>query len=381
MQESGVLWCEVAGRCGGCPWIGRPFAAQREEKVASLIGLWREARLGEEALGALSLRSVGEGGLRDRTDLSAREGVLGLWDQAREALVPVGACPQLSPRLRAFAVSLAGDLPPVGRASLRLRVAPDGALGLWVDAANVDIKALLDEGAWLRRQRARAFVELGQRNKEVVEGEGGALRLGKPALRPWFLTWVGEERRPTPLYGPVGGFTQPGVEANRALVEEVMALAAPLGAARWLELGCGQGNFTLPLAAQAQEVRGVEVEPLAREGLARAAQEARLGERIRLAKANMHRADEAARALLEGVDAALVDPPRAGLGAFVEVLRGAAPGEGPRDLIYVSCYAESLVGDLAALCAGGLWRPVAARGVDQFPQSPHAEWIVHLRRA
>lgn len=377
------LDCAVAGQCGGCAWILKPYEQQLEEKRQGLAQRWLQAGLPQEALDSMELHSVGQGGLRDRTDLSMRRGpegdVLGLWDKDRGQLVDVGACPQLSEPLRAWAVALRQDLPPISRASLRLRCSPQGERGLWVDASNEDIKALLDEGAWLRRQMAQAVVEMGQRRKVVVELEG-SLKLRKPELRPWLTTWIQPEARGVPLYGPVGGFTQPGVESNRALVHRITALVAAIAAPRWLELGCGQGNFTLPLASMSDGVVGVEVDPLARQGLLRSAQEAGLEEKITLARANMHRADQAARDLLGESDAVLVDPPRSGLGAFVEVLLEADPASAPRDLIYVSCFADSLVEDLGRLCAAGGWRPLSLWGLDQFPQSPHAEWVVHLRR-
>lgn len=380
-----ALDCPQAGRCGGCPWIERPWADQRAAKLDALAAAWGEAGL-PGADGA-TLRDVGPGEVRDRADLSFRRGeagaVLGLWDRERGGLVPVGACPMATPALRAMLVALADDPPPVDRASLRARVAPDGAWGLWVDAANEDIKALLDEQRWLLRWRERAFVELGQRRKPLGLTDAGLPRLIKHTeLRPWFQTWLPTpegDLRPVPLYGTVGGFTQAGHAANRLLVERVSALIDASGARRWLELGAGQGNFTLPLAARAEAVTAVEMDRDACQGLERSAAEAGLDDRVDVVAANMHRHDGTLAALLEGIDAIFVDPPRSGLLATLDALAALPEDKRPAALLYVSCFLESLTHDLQALTQLG-WVIRHVEGVDQFPQSPHAEWIVLLGR-
>jgi 23S rRNA (uracil1939-C5)-methyltransferase len=363
--------CAVAGICGGCPWLGRGYAAQLEEKRAQLLTL-----LPDEAIRRAPIHSAGEAGLRDRTDLSFSRDqgapVLGMYDLKGERLVDVGPCPALSAPLRAFVAEVRADPPPIERASLRLRVGPDGTRGLWIDAANVDVKRLLDEDSWLRRRMAKAIVEIGQRRKPLVV-EDDRLRLRKETvLRPWFHTWIDGERT-APLYGPVGGFTQPSLVANRVLVEAAMSMVAATGAKRWLELGAGNGNFTLPLAARGLEVTAVEQDDDSCAGLRRSAEE--LGLPVRVVAADMHKDAGPARKLLEGTDALLADPPRSGLRGFIDTMGGA----GPAHIIYVSCFAESLATDVQRLIALG-YRIVEAAAVDQFPQTPHAEWILRLMR-
>jgi 23S rRNA (uracil1939-C5)-methyltransferase len=376
----------VGGRCGGCPWIQRPYADQLEAKRTHLRQLWQAAQLPSGAVDDLDVSSPGLAGLRDRTDVSWRRtdagGVLGMWDLAGEELVAIGPCPALSPPLRGWLAVLQADPPPIGRASLRLRVAPDGTRGLWIDAANADIRGLMDEGAWLRRQLGQARVELGQKRKPLVDHgpAAGGLKLSKEAhLWPWFQTWLTDER-PVPLYGPVGGFTQPSLAANRLLVRQAMAQVQEAGAGTWLEVGAGQGNFTLPLAHRARRVVAVEQDPLALQGLERSAREAALEDRIRVVDADMQRPEKAwARwqAALAEAEGLLADPPRSGLVGLASGLAALPAGARPRQVLYVSCHAESLVGDVARLVAGG-YRVARVSGVDQFPQTPHAEWLVHL---
>jgi len=386
--------CSVVG-CGGCPWIEVPYEEQLERKRVEFRSQWLAAGLPEASVADLPIASAGAWGLRDRTDLAFRriDGVptLGLWSLTGDDLVDVGPCPALAPGLRAFVEHVRGDPLPLERASLRLRVGPDGRRGVWIDAANEDLKRLLDESDWLRRRLAEGvLVEAGQRRKPVVD-DGARLKLEKHArLEPWFQTWVGggafegtrsdraQHGAPLQLFGPVGGFTQPSLAANRLLVAEVDHRARALGAARWLELGAGIGNFTLPLAYVAPEpVVVVENDLLAVLGLQRGAQAAGLSDRIEVARADLQRADAELLRRLQEADAVLADPPRSGLGRTIDALDVLPPQARPPWFVYVSCYAESLVSDCADLVALG-YEPGPVSGVDQFPHTPHGEWVVTL---
>lgn len=360
--------CSVAGRCGGCPWFGQPD--QRARRLEALTARWREAGLPEAPLSRAEVRGLGEHGLRDRVDLAWTGEALGLVALDGPEVVEVGPCPALSAPLLRFVQDLRADPPPASPLTLRCRVAPDGARGLWVDASNLNIKAILDEAGWLRRWLgAGVAVEMGQRRKPAHEQDGRMALLKEPVLRPWFQTWLDEDR-PSPLFLPIGGFSQPGHALNRLLVGRVRAAAQAIGAARWLEIGAGAGNFTLPLAAGGAEVRAIEHDPIAVAGLQRGL--AHAGLRAEVMQADMGRPDGAR--WLEQAEAVLVDPPRSGLRGFAAAL---AQTHGA--LVYVSCEAGSLVADLAVLHAAG-WEIRHLEGVDQFPQTPHGEWIVSLAR-
>jgi tRNA/tmRNA/rRNA uracil-C5-methylase (TrmA/RlmC/RlmD family) len=70
----------------------------------------------------------------------------------------------------------------------------------------------------------------------------------------------------------------------------------------------------------------------------------------------------------------LADPPRSGLRGFIDAL---AERAGRPQIVYVSCHAETLAADAARLAALG-YRVAGLEGVDQFPQSPHGEWLLWM---
>ena len=344
------------------------MADQVADRVAAFRTAWSAAGLGSP--GEIQTFDAGDRALRDKVDLQlSRDGgavALGLKARGGGAVVDQPDCPLLSAPLQGWVHDLRADLPPLDRASLRLRVGPDGRRGVWLDAANLDIKSLLEDGAWLRRQTAA--VELGQRHKRMVWVEGRA-RLGEPVLEPWFQTWV--RGQPAPLYTTVGGFTQVGWAANRVLVDRVLAGAAGLGASDWVEVGAGAGNLTLPLAGTGARVRAVDIDGLGLAGLARSAAEQSLDGQIEIVRASYQ---ASTTPWLDGAEGVLVDPPRSGLGTGVDALLR----HRPRVLLYVSCNAETLIADVARLAAAYGVAQVTSVGL--FPHTPLGEWVVGMTR-
>jgi 23S rRNA (uracil1939-C5)-methyltransferase len=274
----------------------------------------------------------------------------------------------MSPRLEAFFHEYRSRKPPIAKGSVRLRVSPSGERGVWLDFANNDVKNLFEEKEYLRWLSSLAFVEIGQRRKHLVWKEG-APKLADPELRPWFETY-GPGGEAIPLYGPVGGFSQAGFEANRALVGAVISLAQEAGAKDWLELFCGNGNFTLALAAAGMNVEAIEMDPLALEGLQR-----NLPANVKISRADVYLQSKKLPPV--GGRGLLVDPPRAGLRELLGVLES---GEKPPVIIYVSCFTDSFLSDLSRLDSLG-YRRSNLVGINQFPHSPHAEWAALLTRA
>lgn len=78
------------------------------------------------------------------------------------------------------------------------------------------------------------------------------------------------------------------------------------------------------------------------------------------------------------LDAVVVDPPRAGLGAEV---REWLTGNAPHRLVYVSCNPVTLARDLRTLTETGAFILEDLRLFDFYPQTSHIEAVAKLRRA
>jgi 23S rRNA (uracil1939-C5)-methyltransferase len=205
----------------------------------------------------------------------------------------------------------------------------------------------------------------GLKHVEVVAGENGvslAPRFADFETRELDLT-IGGERY---SYNAEAFFQiNPGLLAP--LIE--FALQDVAGEVA-VDLYCGVGLFTLPLARRFKRVIGVEGNPNATRFARRNLEHAQL-ENARLITASVA---EWFRGKTSAVDFVLLDPPRAG--AESSVIKGILDLAAPR-LTYVSCDPATLARDLKKLMAAG-YAIESLRAFDLFPQTHHVETVVRL---
>ncbi|MCH7853369.1 MAG: 23S rRNA (uracil(1939)-C(5))-methyltransferase RlmD [Proteobacteria bacterium] len=165
-------------------------------------------------------------------------------------------------------------------------------------------------------------------------------------------------------------FVQINGPVNRLLVTATIELLQVETHHRVLDLFCGIGNFTLPLARRAGEVLGIEGEQRLVE---RARANAVLNDigNVAFLKADLFEIDGNESWLRAGCDRLLLDPARSGsleLIKHIDVL-------GPERIVYVSCHAGTLARDAAELSGQGNYRMTAAGIIDMFPHTAHVESI------
>jgi 23S rRNA (uracil1939-C5)-methyltransferase len=169
-------------------------------------------------------------------------------------------------------------------------------------------------------------------------------------------------------------FVQVNAAINRLLVGRVIDLLELDAGSRVLDLFCGLGNFSLPLARRAAGVVAVE-------GDAGLVDRARANAQLNgLHNVEFHSADLFAPAALDAgwwrgdFSHVLLDPPRAGAR---ELLPRVAKLR-PRRLAYVSCHPATLARDLGLLVHEHGFRLLAAGVADMFPHTAHIESIALL---
>lgn len=165
-------------------------------------------------------------------------------------------------------------------------------------------------------------------------------------------------------------FIQVNAALNCRMVEQAIALLAPETGDTALDLYCGLGNFSLPLARHVTELTGIEGEA----GLVARAREnaARNG----IANAAFHVANLGS----DGLEAAwagrrydriLLDPPRAGAREVLPLIAAARP----RRIVYISCHSGTLARDAGILVRQHGYRLEAAGIMDMFPHTSHVESV------
>jgi 23S rRNA (uracil1939-C5)-methyltransferase len=166
-------------------------------------------------------------------------------------------------------------------------------------------------------------------------------------------------------------FIQVNATMNEKMVAQAMDWLTPNQNDVVLDLFCGVGNFSLPIAKRAKQVVGVEVQPsMVAAGQANA-KENQLDNLSFIAADLTQPAPKTITSL--GVTKVLLDPPRAGAFEFLLTLVKLRP----KQILYVSCDAATLARDAEYLVAKG-YKVKRAAMMDMFPQTAHLETMLLL---
>ncbi len=320
--------CPYFGRCGGCDFQQLNYEAQLEAKVEIIRDcLRRIARLDFTDNIPITASPV-EWQYRSRAQwqYDALRNHLGYFERGSHTVCDVAQCPVLVPALEETLESL--------RVRMRAGTLPRETSEFQAVAG--------DEGASI-------FPPVDEDGTREVSRRIGAQRY---------------------LFS-ANGFFQINQELLSALIAHAVDSAQGLTA---LDLYCGAGLFTLPLANRFAQVTGVEAHPVAVAYARRNLSAARLtnasvecatvGEWLRGAHASMQ----------EQVDFILLDPPRTGAEeGVIEAMLALRP----RRISYVSCDPATLARDLRGLTGGG-YRLDSIAAFDMFPQTHHVETVAHL---
>ena len=162
-------------------------------------------------------------------------------------------------------------------------------------------------------------------------------------------------------------FVQVNSEINRQMVAQALELLELEATDSVLDLFCGLGNFTLPMARRCARVTGVEGDS-AMVSRARQSAAANAIANTEYYAGDLDTPDNSWPWMRGRYDKILLDPPRSGAQAMAQII-GAF---GARRIVYVSCQPSSLVRDAAIICAQGY--AMTHLGImDMFPQTAHVE--------
>ena len=167
-------------------------------------------------------------------------------------------------------------------------------------------------------------------------------------------------------------FIQVNAEINAKMMQQILDLLQLDGTEKVLDLFCGIGNISLPIARSAKEVVGVEVAKVAVEqAIANAVANS-------LSNASFYVGDLFSDCtkqewLQQQYDVLLLDPPRAGAKEILEFL----PQINAKKIVYVSCHPMTLARDAAIIMQHG-YKFSKAGVMDMFPHTKHVESIAYF---
>jgi 23S rRNA (uracil1939-C5)-methyltransferase len=175
-------------------------------------------------------------------------------------------------------------------------------------------------------------------------------------------------------YSP-DGFAQVNQMQNISMLSVIRQLGAFKSTEQLLDLYCGNGNFSIPLAGEVFSVVGIE-------GNAESIRAADFNRELNNVANIQFFCDDVASGVLRLVDegrkydTVLLDPPRAGAG---EAIAGIVRLQ-PNKIIYISCDPSTLARDCGLLSGSG-YNVVKSVPVDMFPQTYHIESVTLLCRS
>jgi len=164
-------------------------------------------------------------------------------------------------------------------------------------------------------------------------------------------------------------FTQVNPGVNRKMIIRALEWLDIQPTDRVLDLFCGLGNFTIPMAYLAKEVVGVEGSDMM---VARGQENAELNDlnNVSFSVANLQADFTKAAWAKKGFDKILIDPPRSGA---LDIVNHISKFKAQR-IVYVSCNPATLSRDAGILIEKG-YKLVKAGVMDMFPHTSHVESI------
>jgi 23S rRNA (uracil1939-C5)-methyltransferase len=366
--------CRHFGVCGGCSMQHLSTAGQVAVKQKQLLdALERIGKVQPERVAAAITGSPW--GYRRRARLSvkhvARKGgvLVGFREADSPYVAQLESCVVLDPRVGLKLKELAEC---IGKLNINTLVPQ---IELAAAETVTLVFRVMQEPTDADREVLRAFGR--QHGFEIHLQTGGydTIRPLDPPATELTLSPDGSDLR---LAFRATDFIQVTDSVNQQMVRQALAWLAGeggLAGLRVLELFCGLGNFSLPLAKAGAQVTAVEGE---RGLVERARQNARAnGLEIRFEQADLFTPDARVDWLRGPYEAALIDPPRAGA---KEVLPFVADA-GPARIVYVSCHPGTLARDAAFLVHERGYRLTRAGILDMFAHTSHVESMALFERA
>lgn len=368
--------CPLFGSCGGCNWQHIAYTRQLISKREIFADtLWRGARVNGDLIADV-VPSAQNYGYRSRVQFKLHYAKsrlkIGFYRQETHVVedaadgCPV-AMPVINDSLSSFRSVLKKFPDPRQLSQINIDCAGSGVIAV-VNYIGNDIDGV---AGFFKKHMS-----------ELSPVTGLYLQSGKKvALRKVYgddlLTYIlpGKLGKQYQLSYKPGGFSQVNREQNIQLLELVRHFLEFKGTEQVLDLYCGNGNFSIPLAGDVFSMTGIEEY---KDSISSAVENA---VKNGITNSEFISADAVAgvRKLVElgrKFDVVILDPPRSGAGdAVVEILK-----LNPDKIVYISCDPSTLARDCAAFVNSGQYQVKNSIPVDMFPQTYHLESVTLLVR-
>ncbi|MES2141649.1 MAG: 23S rRNA (uracil(1939)-C(5))-methyltransferase RlmD [Pseudomonadota bacterium] len=365
--------CSHYGICGGCSLQHLSTEAQLQHKEKALLAqLEHLAGIRPEIL--LPPLKAKNWGYRRRARLGVKyvakkEAVLvGFREKNGRYLAQLNSCETLEPRISQLILPL--------QSIIRSLYAYQAIPQIEVALGDEDLALVFRHLAPLEMEdqtKLKAFARENQLQLYLQPGNESTTHCIWPEKDPKPLSYLlyadGLLTNPIELFFEPSHFIQINATINQSMIKCAMELLAPNSDDQVLDLFCGLGNFSLPIATQCKSVIGIE-------GSLQLVEQARKNAMHNAISNVEFYASDLSTAIKEQewsqkpFNKLLLDPPRSG--AF-EIIQQISAWQIER-IVYVSCNSATLARDAAELAKQG-YRLAQAGIMDMFPHTQHSEAI------
>lgn len=359
--------CPVTGECGGCQWQHLSYADQLLWKQQLFVDtLNHQCEVPATAIKPI-LPSIHQWHYRSRAQIKCfnRDDnfITGFYRPRSRYVVAVAQCPIMDQRLNRLMADLralfngsvfADHIPQID-----LAVDDAGKCAAIIHYLGVQRVALKE---CLRHSGLDADLLVQFGSKKSLQAICGDGRLEIHVDAP-----------PISLNYSAGSFAQINLQQNKVLINTLTSMFPWNKDQQVLELYCGMGNLSFPLARRVKHLFGIEESVLS----IRMAQ----NNSQHCAITNLTFTTAAAEEVVESgidhhrFDVVILDPPRTGAYSVVNCLAAT----GIPNILYVSCDPQTLARDLRPLIHSG-YHIVFCQPIDMFPQTHHCESVTFLQK-
>jgi 23S rRNA (uracil1939-C5)-methyltransferase len=366
--ERCLPFCPHFGTCGGCAFQHTTYPNQLKIKQAILTETLSRGHVLKEIEIPAPVPSPQTEGYRYTIRLHiAKNGAIGFHQTGSNALVEIEQCPLATPALNKTLQQLGqtGLLPEIAKSCKQLE--------LTCSPADNTVVATLYQSSKKRPNRkiTDTLLQELQLAQIAIRFKRQVTFFPDPApLRQHFSTGQHEYS----LQWDSRCFFQINPEQNEQLTNLVCKMAGDVSGKKVLDLFCGMGNFSLPLALNGAAITGVEINPNSIAAAIKNAQNANIRE-SRFITADVDKFLQKSAKKDIHFDMIMLDPPRQGLGQATRFL----PELGADTILYVSCDPATLTRDLKVLTEAG-YGLTSVTPVDMFPHTHNIECLAVLEK-
>ena len=369
--------CKHFGVCGGCSLPDVPYAEQLARKRKELSRL-----LGIDVPPLIA--SPLESGFRSKVAFVFGAGAMGHYAHGSQRIIPIDECPVHHERGNRIAFALRDRL-------RRARIAPGILRHIVIrttaDGREASAMLVVSRNDKSLRAPVKGLLSSPDRPDGFfvnIHTKPGPFMVGEETIKIDGRSHVKESIGGVSYLVSPTAFFQTNVGAAAILVKLVLEEAGePEGSPqtgspprRILDLYCGSGLFSLPLARTGASVIAIEEN---RQAIADAEANVRLNrlpaKQIRFMAARVE--DALPRVSKDPCDVVVLDPPRQGCPPAV--LTGVFERIGPKRVVYVSCSPDALARELPVILKTG-YRVTRVQPVDMFPHTDHIETVMAFER-